>query len=151
MNRKRYYAATGILPVLASEEEGETSVADSEEVSPLAAALIGDAWFTLYVRRRLLDFEQRKVRRLHDWSAKMVSAVCQAKAYHRIETYLTDEEREIFRRGRNAKSHAPKSAGVVEYHISTGFEALLGVLYLRGDFARLQEIGAAAFRAIIEE
>lgn len=112
---------------------------DTRELSPLVTAYIGDAYFHLYVRTRLLKITH-KIDKLHDLSAKIVSATFQADAYKKIEKFLTDEEKDIFRRGRNAKSHAPRVATVQEYHASTGFEALLGELYLKNNFARLEEI-----------
>ncbi len=123
---------------------------DEDEVktlSPLVTAYIGDAYFHLYVRTRLLNVT-RKISKLHDLSAKIVSAVAQAEAYQKIEMQLTDNEREIFRRGRNAKSHAPRSATIEEYHASTGFENLLGELFLRKNFSRLDEICELAFNAV---
>jgi ribonuclease-3 family protein len=72
-------------------------------------------------------------------------------AYKAIEAELTDEERDVFRRGRNAKSHVPKSATVAEYRASTGFEALLGTLYIEKKFARLEEIAAKSFDVISKE
>ena len=123
---------------------------DTEKVktlSPLVTAYIGDAYFHLYVRTRLLNVT-RKISKLHDLSAKIVSAVAQAEAYKKIEMQLTDDEREIFRRGRNAKSHAPRSATIEEYHASTGFENLLGELFLRKNFSRLDEICELAFNAV---
>ena len=123
---------------------------DEEEVktlSPLVVAYIGDAYFHLYVRTRLLNVT-RKISKLHDLSSEIVSAVSQAAAYKEIKLLLTDEEREIFRRGRNAKSHAPRSATVEEYHASTGFENLLGELFLRKNFRRLDEICELAFNAV---
>ena len=116
----------------------ETSI-DTRELSPLVTAYVGDAYFHLYVRTRLLKITH-KIDKLHDLSAKIVSASFQADAYKKIEKFLTDEEKDIFRRGRNAKSHAPRVATVQEYHASTGFEALLGELYLKNNFARLDEI-----------
>jgi len=83
-------------------------------------------------------------------AAQIVSAVWQAKAYHAIEERLTERERGIFRRGRNAKSHAPRRASVAEYHASTGFEALLGTLFLEKDTERLDEIAEWAFQAIAQ-
>ena len=112
---------------------------DTRELSPLVTAYIGDAYFHLYVRTRLLQIT-KKIDKLHDLSAKIVSATFQADAYKKIEKFLTDEEKDIFRRGRNAKSHAPRVATVQEYHASTGFEALLGELYLKNNLARLDEI-----------
>ena len=116
--------------------DGEGGIAERYEgidvrlASPLVLAYIGDAYFHLFVRTRLLSFEQSQVHVLSDFAAQIVSAVWQAKAYHAIEERLTERERGIFRRGRNAKSHAPRRASVAEYHASTGFEALLGTLFL---------------------
>jgi ribonuclease-3 family protein len=81
-----------------------------------------------------------KIDKLHDLSAQIVSATFQADAYQKIEKFLTEDERAIFKRGRNAKSHAPRVATVQEYHASTGFEALLGELFLKKNLARLDEI-----------
>ena len=64
---------------------------------------------------------------------------------------LTEEEQAVFRRGRNAKSHAPRSASVAEYHTSTGFEALLGTLYLQEKYERLYDVAEAAFQVISRE
>ncbi|MBQ6298401.1 MAG: hypothetical protein IJK81_12090 [Selenomonadaceae bacterium] len=114
-------------------------------LSPLVLAHIGDAYFHLYVRTRLLQVTHN-ITRLHELSAEIVSATAQAKTYHAIENFLTDDERDIFRRGRNAKSHAPRKATVAEYHASTGFEALLGELYLKKNFTRLDEICELAFK-----
>lgn len=124
---------------------------DARDVHPLVLAYVGDAYFHLYVRMRLLAYEQSKVRLLDTFSAQIVSAVWQAKAYRGIEPMLSEEERTIYRQARNTKSHAPRSATVAEYHTSTGFEALLGSLYMRGETARLEEIAEAAFQIIAKE
>ena len=107
---------------------------------PLVLAYIGDAYFHLFVRGRLLSYEQNKV--------QVVSAVWQDKAYHALEPMLTEEEIAIYKRGRNCKSRVSKSASVAQYHSSTGFEALLGTLYLQEDNDRLYEIAEAAFQVI---
>ena len=122
---------------------------DADEIktlSPLVTAYIGDAYFHLYVRTRLLTVT-RRIQNLHDLSAKIVSATAQADAYKKIEPHLTENEREIFRRGKNAKTHAPRSATFAEYHASTGFESLLGELYLKKNFSRLNEICDLAFNS----
>lgn len=121
---------------------------DVRQMNPLVLAYVGDAVFHLFVRTRLLAYEQAKVHALHAFSAQIVSAVWQHKAYLGIEPMLTEEEKAIYRRGRNAKSHAPRSSSVAEYHSSTGFEALLGTLYLSEQFERLEEISEAAFAVI---
>lgn len=118
------------------------------QLHPLVLAYIGDAYFHLFVRGKLLNYEQNKVQVLHRFSAQMVSAVWQAKAYLEMEAMLTEEEKAVFKRGRNAKSHAPRSASVAEYRMSTGFEALLGYLYLTEQHERLCQLAETAFALI---
>ena len=119
----------------------------TKEINPILLAYIGDVVFSMYVRLRLLP-TSKHVRIVHDIGSKMVSAVCQCQAMQQLEEGLNDEEKVIFRRGRNAKSHAPRSATVAEYHASTGFEALLGSLYLSEQNERLYEIAEASFQII---
>jgi len=122
-----------------------------QRLHPLVLAYIGDAFFALYVRNRLLNYEQGRVRVLHNFSAKMVSATSQAKALRQLEPELSDAEIDIVRRGRNAKSTVPKSASVADYRYSTGFEALLGYLYLSKNYDRLSEIAEKSFAVISRE
>lgn len=124
---------------------------DAERLPPLVLAYVGDAYFTLYVRTRLLGYEQNKVRVLHTFDAKMVSAVMQSKAVKALGDQLTPAEADIVRRGRNAKSTVPKSASIAEYRYATGFEALVGYLYLGKSYDRLSEIVDRAFTAISRE
>ena len=127
-----------------------TSV-DVKTLNPLVAAYVGDAYFSLFVRGRLLSYEQAKVQVLNQFSAQIVSAVWQAKAYTAIKPMLTPEEQAAYHRGRNAKSPAPRKASVAEYHMSTGFEAVLGMLYLTGQHERLYEVAEASFQAIARQ
>lgn len=122
-----------------------------EKIHPLVLAYIGDAYFNLYVRTKLLFFEQAKVRVLHGHGAKMVSATMQAKALRQLEAELTESELAVIRRGRNAKSTVPKSASIADYRISTGFEALLGFLYLSNSGDRLEQLADRAFVIISRE
>lgn len=128
----------------------EVTAEEIQTLSPLVLAYIGDAYFHLYVRTKLLKFSH-KINKLHELGAEIVSAVSQAQAYKNIEENLTDEEKNLFRRGRNAKSHSPKSATVAEYHASTGFETLLGELFLQKKISRLNEICEMAFKYIAEK
>jgi len=121
------------------------AAADARRLHPLVLAYIGDAFFNLFVRTRLLAFEQNHVRVLHGHGARMVSATLQAYALRRLEGALSEDELAVVRRGRNAKSTAPKSASVGDYRASTGFEALLGYLYLSGEEARLAVLAGEAF------
>lgn len=122
-----------------------------EQMPALVLAYVGDAFFTLYIRTRLLAYEQNKVRILHNYDAKIVSAAMQAVAYKNLEDKLSEEELAIAKRGRNAKSMVPKSATVSEYRYSTGFEAMLGYLYLKRSYERLSEIAEKAFAIISRE
>ena len=122
-----------------------------ERLHPLVLAYVGDAYFTLYVRTTLLSYEQNKVRVLHTLDSKIVSATMQAIAYQSLESELTEQEMSIVKRGRNAKSTVPKSATVAQYRNSTGFEALLGYLYLGKNYERLSELVEKAFAVISRE
>ena len=121
---------------------------DIRNLQTLSIAYVGDAYFHLFVRIHLLKYKY-KVHDLHDLSSKIVSAVAQSKAYLEIEPMLTEEEKEIFKRGRNSKSHSSHSASNTEYHNSTGFETLLGTLFLKSNYDRLEEVANAAFNVIM--
>lgn len=122
----------------------EKPVQDPRQIHPVELAYIGDAVFSLYVRRRLLPVSSH-VQVLHDLAARMVSAVMQAKAMDALEADLTEEESQIARRGRNTKSTVPKSASVREYRQGTAFEALMGYLYLMDQKERLHELMDRSF------
>lgn len=99
----------------------------------------------MYIRTRLLNFEQAHVHLLNDFSMQIVSATFQVQAYEAIKDELTETESYIFKRGKNAKSHAPRVASVHDYHISTGFEAILGYLYLNNEQNRLDFLCERSF------
>lgn len=124
---------------------------DLKMINPLVLAHIGDAYFSLFVRQKIISFGEIKVNDLHKISAEIVSAASQKNAYDFLEkNILTEEEKEIFRRGRNAKSHLKRNATAETYHASTGFETLLGFYYLKGNDKRLEEIVEDAFWFIVE-
>lgn len=114
---------------------------EPEAMSPLALAYIGDAVYELYVRLLLVAHGPNKMKDLHRQAVSYVKAGTQAAFLKELEPMLTEEELKIVRWGRNAKSgHVPKNAAVVDYRHSTGFEALLGFLYLKGSDKRLLQI-----------
>lgn len=135
----------------AEEEASSPAPPQPDKLPPLVLAYIGDAWFSLYVRNRLLSYENRQVRVLHTLESNVVSATMQAYALRQLEPVLQPDELDIIRRGRNAKSRTPKSASVQDYHSSTGFEALLGYLFLRQSAERMEELASAVFGLIIKE
>ena len=112
---------------------------DPFRMSPLALAYIGDAVFELYVRTHMAA-KETKVDRLHRGTVGLVSAKAMATYYAMLEPLLSDIECDVLRRGRNVKTHRVKSAGVGQYHKSTGFEALVGYLFLSGQEERLEEL-----------
>lgn len=126
-----------LINSLLEKASGEYNLKQQNQPSPLVLAYLGDAAFSFYVRKRLVAAEASKVHVLNDVSAKMVSAVMQAKALQGMIECLTPEEEDVVRRGRNTKSAVPKSASVSEYRSSTGFECLLGWLVWKDDLARL--------------
>lgn len=104
---------------------------DVNEMSPLTWAYIGDAVFELFIRENLVKNTKLKPHKLHIESIKHVKASAQAKTLREIEENLTQEEKEIVRRSRNAKNHhLPKNTDVSDYMHSTAFEGLIGYLYL---------------------
>lgn len=112
---------------------------DPREIPSLVLAYIGDAVFELYVRMYLVAKGGGKVKELHEEAAGLVRAASQAELLHRLESLLSEEEKEVVRRGRNAKSGSvPKNADVQDYRVSTGFEALLGYLFLVRRDERIQ-------------
>ncbi|MBQ0145862.1 MAG: Mini-ribonuclease 3 [Lachnospiraceae bacterium] len=122
-------------------ESIKNACADPAQYSPLALAYLGDAVYELIVRKRVLEKGNRQVDKLHRESTKYVNAGAQADLMMKIEGLLTDEEIAIYKRGRNANAHAaPKNQDVVAYRKSTGFEALIGWLYLKGDMDRIHEL-----------
>lgn len=110
-------------------------------LSPLTWAYVGDCVYELYIRTNLINKTNLKPHKLHIESIKYVKAAAQAKILKNMHKELTDEEKEIVRRGRNAENHhLPKNANVQDYMYATAFEALIGFLYLTEQNARLKEI-----------
>ena len=119
----------------------EKEEVDINLLSPLTWAYVGDAVYELYVRTNLVNKTKLKPHKLHIESIKYVKAGAQAKALNEFYENLTDEEKEIVRRGRNANNHhLPKNSNVHEYMYSTAFEGLIGYLYLTGQKERLKEL-----------
>ncbi len=117
---------------------------DIEEVKlmpPLVWAYVGDAVYELYVRTNLVNNTKLNPHKLHVEAIKYVKAQAQAKILEKITEILTEEEKDIVRRGRNAQNHhLPKNANLDEYSHATAFEALIGYLYLTKQDERLREI-----------
>ena len=118
------------------------------EYSPLPLAYIGDSVYDLFIRTKVIEKGNRHVTDLHKESVKFVKAHSQAESVHIIEDKLTEDEVRVLKWGRNAKSTPPKNADVTDYRYATGFETLLGYLYLVGNEDRLKEVLNMAYDAL---
>lgn len=122
------------------------------QISPLSLAYIGDAVYEVYIRSYIMRDINMPVSKLHRASTKFVSAKAQAKVYHKIEDKLREDEIAVFKRGRNAHSYtSAKNADIIDYRISTGFEALIGYLYVKKDTKRLEEIISLCIESVESE
>ena len=121
--------------------------AEIDAMSVLALAHMGDCVYELQVRRMLCCRGTLRVDRLHKDTVAFVCARAQAQAAKKILPSLTSEELAVFKRGRNAHSHAaPKNTTEGEYHAATGLETLFGWLYLRSEQSRIEELFALAMK-----
>lgn len=117
-------------------------------VSNLGLAHVGDCVYELMIRSWLCLHGKATNRGLHKATVKYVSAPAQAKAAEKILPQLTQEEMDVFRRGRNSSPHTiPKAATREEYQTATALEALFGYLWLKGETTRLNEL----FEVVMEE
>ena len=114
---------------------------DIKTYSSLALAYIGDGIFDLVIRTIVVGQGNTSANRLHIQTSKIVKAASQAAMMEELMTELTEEELEVYRRGRNAKSHSiAKNASVMDYRNATGFEALMGYLYLTNQMERMMDL-----------
>ena len=121
--------------------EIKRTVEEVKLMPPLTWAYIGDCVYELYVRTKLVNETNLKPHYLHIEAIKKVKAKAQAETLNKIYEELTEEEKDVVRRGRNAENHhLPKNANVQEYMYSTAFEALIGYLYLTKQEKRLKQI-----------
>lgn len=114
---------------------------DLRTYSPLTLAYIGDAIFELVIRTVLVERKNTQPEKLHKAATKIVKAETQAVMIELLKEDLTEEEMAVFKRGRNAKAVTrAKNATMSEYRRATGFEALMGYLYLKGDMERMIQL-----------
>ncbi|MBQ8555019.1 MAG: Mini-ribonuclease 3 [Clostridia bacterium] len=123
---------------LTLREETPMAIPDARMLNPLQLAYIGDTVWDLLIRSRII-YRRRSPRHMHKDAVACVNAHAQTEAMRRIEAVLTQEESDVYRRGRNAHTHhaAPKNQDVADYRAATGLEALVGFLYLTGQEERL--------------
>lgn len=132
------------------EELGFKKV-DPGMYSPLVLAYLGDGVYELIIRSKVVNRGNMQVNKMHKKSASLVKAHTQAEMIRFLEPELTKEEEAVFKRGRNAKSATmAKNATVSDYRLATGFEALVGYLYLSEEYERLLELIGHGLKKIEE-
>ena len=120
-------------------------LAKVRQLSPLTLAFLGDAVFELRVREKLTEQGSAPVGSLHRRAVEVVCAKAQSAAIQKLLPLLTEEELNIYKRGRNAHSSVPKNADPAEYRSATGLEALFGYLHACGSFDREAELFEAVW------
>ena len=117
------------------------SETEAKQINPVVLAFLGDAVYSLWVRERLARSGSNKPAQLQKAAAVLVSAQGQSSFLERVLPLLTEDEEEIYRRGRNAKKATKsKHATACEYSRSTGFESVLGYLHLQGKSERIERL-----------
>ena len=120
-------------------------------LSPLTLAVVGDGVYELLVRKRIVEAGSMPPKKLNAHKVEMVRASAQAAVYDGLEPLLTEDERDMLKRGRNAHTGSvPKNAQMADYRKATGVEALFGFLYLKGDWERLYFLFDKAMRIFTE-
>ena len=122
---------------------------DIRTYSPLTLAYIGDAVFDIVIRSILVNKGNTPVNKLHQRASQVVKAQTQAAMVLALMDHLTEAEADWYRRGRNSKPHTKaKNASTMDYLEATGFEAVLGYLYLTGDMDRICELVSRGIEAV---
>lgn len=124
---------------------------DITSYSPLVLAFIGDCVYDLVIKTMIINRGNKQVHKLHEETSMFVQASTQSLMMRAMQEQLTEEEHAIYRRGRNAKSVSPaKNQSITDYRRATGFEALLGYLYLKKQYKRLMELVKAGLDSLDE-
>ena len=114
---------------------------DVDSYSPLVLAYMGDCVYDLIIKSMVVSRGNKQVHRLHEETSSYVQASAQSRMMRAMQPHLTDEEHAIYRRGRNTRSvSAAKNQTITDYRRATGFEALVGYLFLKKRYARLMQL-----------
>lgn len=125
---------------------------DVNQYSPLVLAYIGDCVYDLIIKTMVIKGGNKQVHKLHEETSSYVQASTQSLMMRTIQSHLNEEEHAIYRRGRNAKSVSPaKNQSITDYRRATGFEALIGYLYLKKDYKRLMDLVKIGLDSLEEE
>lgn len=128
------------------------SQSDPRNTAPLVLAFIGDCVFDLIIKLLVMGQGSRQVHRLQEETSRYVQASAQSYMMRSIQEHLTEEEHAVYRRGRNTRSVSPaKNQSITDYRRATGFEALIGYLYLQHEYARLTELVSIGLESMKEK
>ena len=134
------------------KETFELEYQDIRTYSPLTLAYIGDAIYELVIRTILVEKGNTQVNKLHKRASRLVKASSQSAMIEKLKPYLTEEEMGVFKRGRNAKAATmAKNATMSDYRRATGFEALMGYLYLTEQWERMLELMKIGIREVEQD
>ena len=130
------------INLLASiRDKFELGEQDLRTYSPLVLAYVGDAIYEIVIRTILVSEANEAVEKLHKKATKLVKAAAQKDMILAVYDELTEDEMYVYKRARNSKQHTtPKNADIGDYHKATGFEAVMGYLYLKNDIDRMLEL-----------
>lgn len=124
---------------------------DIHSYSPLTLAYIGDSIYDLIIKSLVINKGNRQVNKLHKETSSLVQAKAQSLMMRAIQEHLTEEEHAVYKRGRNTKSISPaKNQSITDYRRATGFEALLGYLYLKKEWRRMLDLVKIGLESIEE-
>nr|WP_317449905.1 ribonuclease III domain-containing protein [uncultured Sellimonas sp.] len=119
----------------------QTEEHDIRSYSPLSLAFIGDCVYDLMIKSLIIRKGNRPVNAMQKETSRLVQASAQSAMMRVMQEHLTEEEHAVYRRGRNAKSVSPaKNQSITDYRRATGFEALIGYLYLKKDYRRIVDL-----------
>ena len=125
---------------------------DVHSYSPLTLAYIGDSIYDLIIKSLVINQGNRQVNKLHKETSMYVQASTQSLMMRAMQEELTEEEHAVYKRGRNAKSVSPaKNQSITDYRRATGFEALLGYLYLKKEWKRMLDLVKIGLDSLKEE
>ena len=127
----------------------QTQEINPDQYSPLTLAYMGDCAYEIVIRTLLVHRGNAPVDKLNRKASRLAKAETQSQMITAIQEQLSEEELTMYKRGRNAKSYSSaKNASINDYRRATGFEALIGWLYLKGEFERMTQIIRMGFEAI---
>lgn len=134
------------------QQEFEMKEVDIKTYSPLTLAYIGDSIYDLMIKSLVINQGNKQVQKLHKETSSMVQASAQSQMMRALQPILTEEEHAVYKRGRNAKSVSPaKNQSITDYRRATGFEALMGYLYLKREFTRMVDLVKTGLISLQEE